>query len=183
MTAATTLITAAELRKMKDIGRCEVLYGELVMTSPAGAEHGVVALRIGRFLGEFVERNGLGIVLAAATGFLLEQKPDLLVAPDVSFVRRSRIVNGLPKGFFKGVPDIAVEVVSPGDTQRKVAEEVNVWLAHGTSSVWVADPATMTIMLHRTGQPARRFPVGKEFVDEAVLPGFSMSVARVFMMP
>ena len=183
MTTATAQITAAELWKMRDIGRCEILYGELIMMSPAGAEHGVVAARIARLLGDFVERHDLGIVLAAETGFLLEQKPDLLIAPDVSFIRKSRIVNGLPKGFFKGVPDIAVEVVSPGDTRRKVAEKVNVWLAHGTSSVWVADPATMTIVLHRTGEPARRFPVGKDFVDDAALPGFSMPVTRVFMMP
>ncbi len=183
MTTATAQVTAAELWKMKDIGRCEILYGELIMMSPAGAEHGVVAARIARLLGDFVERHDLGIVLAAETGFLLEQKPDLLVAPDVSFIRQARIAKGLPKGFFKGAPDIAVEVVSPGDTRREVAEKVNVWLAHGTSSVWVADPATMTILLHRTGQRACRFAVGKEFVDESTLPGFSMPVARVFMTP
>jgi Uma2 family endonuclease len=47
MTATTKPITADELFAMGDIGRCELIHGELVMMSPAGAEHGVVALRLG----------------------------------------------------------------------------------------------------------------------------------------
>lgn len=111
------LITADELLKMGDIGRCELIYGELVMMSPAGAEHGVVAGRIFRFLANYVEDQKLGLVFAAETGFKLSSNPDLVRAPDASFVRADRVAGELKRGFFEGAPDIAVEVVSPDDTR------------------------------------------------------------------
>src|SRR5829696_4911792 len=93
--AAPKLISADELLAMGDIGRCELIYGELVMMSPAGAEHGVVALRIGSFLRDFVESNDLGFVFAAETGFMISRDPDLLRAPDASFVHKTRFPGAL----------------------------------------------------------------------------------------
>ncbi len=169
---------------MGDIGRCELLYGELVMMSPAGPTHGYVAARINRLIANHVDANDLGLVFAAETGFLIESKPDLVRAPDVSFVRKERLAIGLPKrGFFRGVPDLAVEVISPEDTKREVAEKVNMWLAHGTISCWVADPATKTITIHRTGQKPIRLMKEDQLRDKPTLAGFVLSVAEVFRLP
>ena len=185
MTVATTTkpITADELLKMGDIGRCELIYGELVMMSPAGLEHGMVASRINRLMGEFVDAHDLGILFAAETGFKVETKPDLVRAPDVSFIRKNRLPKKMPKGFFDGVPDLAVEVISPDDTKREVSAKTNMWLAHGTTSVWVADPTPMTITIHRTGKPAIRLSIGEELRDEPALPGFVMPLSKVFQRP
>jgi Uma2 family endonuclease len=184
MSVVTTKpVTADELLAMGDIGRCELIYGELVMMSPAGAEHGVVAIRLGRFLSEFVDQKKLGSVFAAETGFKLASDPDLVRAPDVSFVRKARLTKGIPKGFFPGAPDLAVEVRSPDDSRRAVAEKVNAWLAHGAISVWVADPEKMTIDVHHTGDERVTFALHQTLADERVLPGFSMSLKRVFQLP
>src|SRR5215218_2442731 len=114
MTALTEkLVTADELLAMGDIGRCELIYGELVMMSPAGAEHGVIAGRLFLAISQHVEATGLGLAFAAETGFKLSSDPDLVRAPDASFVTKARIGASLPKGFFPGSPDLAVEVVSP----------------------------------------------------------------------
>src|SRR5205809_125948 len=112
-TGASKLVTADQLLSMRDTGRCELIYGELVMVSPAGAEHGVVAVRLARSVTDYVEQNDLGFVFAAETGFKLATDPDLVRAPDGSFVRNDRISGGIPKGYFPGPPDLAIEVVSP----------------------------------------------------------------------
>lgn len=182
-TTASKLITADELLKMGDIGRCELIYGELVMMSPAGAEHGVIAVRVVRYLVEFVEENDLGLVFAAETGFKVESKPDLVRAPDAAFVHKSRIPNVNLKKFFPGAPDLAVEVISPEDTRREVAEKVNMWLAHGTVSCWVIDPATMTLTIHRIGQPAIRLTIADVLDNEPALPGFKLQLSRLFKNP
>jgi Uma2 family endonuclease len=179
----TKPITADDLLKMGDIGRCELIYGELVMMSPAGFGHGEIASRIGMFLGVFVEEHGLGVVLAAETGFLIEQRPDLLRAPDASFVRKDRVPKTAWTKFFPGVPDLAVEVISPDDTRREIAEKVNMWLAHGTTSVWVADPADMILTIHRAGQEPVRLTVRDEINKEPALPGFVLPVAKIFKRP
>jgi Uma2 family endonuclease len=103
MTTATKAITADELFSMGDIGRCELLYGELVMMSPAGAEHGVVAVRFVRYLAEHVEARRLGYVFAAETGFRLAT--DLVRALDAAYIAKSRLRGRLPKGYFPGAPD------------------------------------------------------------------------------
>ena len=176
-------VTADDLLAMGDIGRCELIYGELVMMSPAGAEHGVVALRFGSFLREFVEANDLGYVFAAETGFMITRGPDLLRAADASFVRKARIPGAIPSGYIDGVPDLAVEVVSPRDTKREVAEKVDMWLANGCAVVWIADPKPQTVTLRRVGQKPTMLTVGEEIRDEPLLPGFVLPLAKVFKLP
>jgi Uma2 family endonuclease len=182
-TVTNKLVTADELLKMGDIGRCELIYGELVMMSPAGFGHGDIAMRIGRFLGNFVEEHDLGAVLAAETGFLVEQDPDLVRAPDASFVRKDRVPKTAWSKFFPGAPDLAVEVISPDDTKREIAEKVNMWLAHGTTSVWVADPIEMTMSIHRAGKKPARLTVRDEIREEPALPGFVLAVSKIFKRP
>jgi Uma2 family endonuclease len=182
-TTSTKPITADELLRMGDIGRCEIIYGELVMMSPAGAEHGVVAMRLGRFVSEFVEQHDLGTVFAAETGFMIERNPDLLRAADAAFIAKGRFAGPIPSGFIDGVPDLAVEVISPGDTRKEVAEKVNMWLAHGTTVVWVADPQAMTILIHRVGHTTQRLVSTDEIQAEPLLPGFVLPLSRVFRRP
>ncbi len=184
MTATYTKpITAEELLKMGDIGRCELMYGELVLMTPAGFGHGEIALRIGMFLAIFVEEHDLGVVLAVETGFLVERGPDLVRAPDASFVRKDRVPKSAWNKFFPGVPDLAVEVISPDDTKREIAEKVNLWLAHGTTSVWVADPVAMTLTIHRAGRKSIRLTARDKIIDEPALPGFVLPVSKIFRRP
>jgi Uma2 family endonuclease len=168
---------------MGDIGRCELIYGELVMMSPAGAEHGIVALRFGSFLREFVDAHDLGYTFAAETGYMITRDPDLLRAADASFVRKARMPGSIPVGFIEGVPDLAVEVVSPGDTRREVAEKVDMWLANGTAVVWVADPKPQTVVARRVGQPPVTLSIGDDIRDEPLLPGFVLPLSKVFKLP
>jgi Uma2 family endonuclease len=153
------------------------------MMSPAGAEHGIVALRFGSFLREHVDANGLGYAFAAETGFMISRGPDLLRAPDASFVRKARIPGTVPPGFIDGVPDLAVEVVSPADTKREVAEKVDMWLANGAAAVWVADPKPQTVVIRRVGQTPVTLTIGDEIRDEPMLPGFLLPLTKVYKLP
>jgi len=182
-TISSKLITADELLAMGDIGRCELIYGELVMMSPAGFSHGEIALRIGVHLSKYIDEYDLGVVLAAETGYLVETNPDLVRAPDASFVRKNRLPKIAWDKFFPGVPDLAVEVLSPDDSKREVAEKVNMWLAHGTISCWVIDPASMTITIYHAGQEPQRLTFQDELRNEPTLPGFVLPLSKVFKRP
>ena len=60
------------------------------MMSPAGGRHGRIASRIAYLLTQHVDDRDLGIVYAAETGFLIEQDPDTVLAPDVGFISKTR---------------------------------------------------------------------------------------------
>ena len=71
-------------------------------------------------------------------------------APDVAYYasRRWASVQG-PDGYLEVPPNLAVEVVSPGDGPREVRDKVAAWLAAGVALVWVVDPRARTIAIHR----------------------------------
>lgn len=182
MSAITKLITAEELLIMPDDGfRYELIEGELKQMSPAGRRHGKYALRVGRILGNYVEENNLGDVFAAETGFILKRSPDLVRAPDAAFVHKERAEEvGDAEGFFPGAPDLAVEVVSPGDTAFEVEDKVDTWLKYGSRAVWVLYPKTRSITVHRSRNQVRRLTEDDTLDGEDVVPGFSYPVKKLF---
>ena len=150
-------ITADEVFHLPDDDyRYELVQGEVRKMSPAGFDHGVIVANLTGPLRQHVKSHGLGVVCGAETGFKLASDPDTVRAPDVAFVRRERIpASGLPTGFWPGAPDLAVEVLSPGDTLSEVDEKVAAWLSAGTAAVWVVNLSRRTVSIHRAGATAR----------------------------
>lgn len=180
MATAAHVTTADQLLAATDLGRCELLRGELIMMSPAGSEHGAITAEIARILGNFVKPQGLGAVLGAETGFLIAQNPDTVRAPDVAFLRAQRIGGRLPKGFFPGAPDLAVEVLSPGDRASEVFEKVQDWLAAGCTAVWLVDPKTQTVTVYDSAHKVARLRSTDRLSGGDLLPDFSVPVADFF---
>src|SRR5438552_6305858 len=176
----TKLVTAEELLAMGDIGRCELINGEIVYMAPAGAEHGDIAMTIGFFIKAHVQANDLGKVYAAETGFTIARNPDTTRAPDVAFVRKQRIPATPRRGYFDGPPDLAVEVISPDDRLSEVTAKVDQWLAAGAISVWVVDPPNKTIEIYRQGAQPLRYRQGDVLRDEPMLPGFEVRIDELF---
>jgi Uma2 family endonuclease len=173
-------ITADELFAMGDIGRCELIRGEIIQMVPAGAEHGDITVEITWRIKAFVAANSLGKVYAAETGFIIARNPDTVRAPDVAFVRQSRVPATVRQSFFEGPPDLAVEVLSPSDVHSEVMAKVDQWLMAGAVSVWVVDPPNCSIEVFHAPNHIERFRHGDELRDELALPGFVLKIADVF---
>ena len=179
-TQATKPITAEQLFEMGDIGRCELIRGEIVPMAPPGAEHGDIAGQLLYLIKSFVVVHHLGKVYAAETGFTIRRNPDTTRGADVAFVLKERVPAGKVRKYFPGPPDLAVEVNSPTDPASDVLEKVDEWLAAGTVSVWVVDPPTRSIVVYRGGGVIVRFRDTDELRDEPTLPGFAMKLTDVF---
>ncbi len=184
MTQATTsrprLITADELMAMGDIGRCELVRGELVMMSPTGYQHGDVTGNIHGLLWTFVNKHNLGKVLAAETGFVLEQDPDTVRGADVSFIRTDRLPAADHVTFFKGAPDLAVEVLSPDARAGAVIRKVGDWLSAGAQSVWVVSPKQRTITAYHADQSIAIYQEKDTLKNDPAVPGFKMKIIQAF---
>ena len=150
------------------------------MMSPAGFEHGSIAVRISTLLDQFVHRAGIGVVTAAETGFWIGHDPDTVRAPDVGFVCADRVPPGRTKGFFPGAPDLAVEVLSPDDRASEVLDKVQDWLDAGCQAIWVVDPAKQTVSVYRPGVAVPRLTAADTITAEGLLPGFRLPLAEVF---
>lgn len=180
MSTNQATMTAEELLALGDIGRCELVEGELLRLSPGGFEHGTVAMQIGSMIAEYVDRHHLGLVTAAETGFRIARNPDTVRAPDAGFVTASRVSAMPRRGFFEGAPDLAVEVVSPDDRWSEVTAKAAAWVQAGTKLVWVVDPPNRTITVYAPSLSVR--VLGEQDTLEAgdVIPGFRVAVSEVF---
>ncbi|MCH7751174.1 MAG: Uma2 family endonuclease [Planctomycetes bacterium] len=151
MSTAATPVTAEKLAALSADGRRrELVEGELRMMSPAGSEHGRVAMRLGSLLEQHVRANKLGAVFAAETGFQLSKNPDTVRAPDVAFVRAEMVkqFEGF-QGFLPLAPDLVAEVVSPNDSFSQVEKKTGAWLSAGVQMVLIVDPGRRTIQVFR----------------------------------
>ena len=151
------------------------------MMTPAGGRHGQVAHRVGPVIGNHVLDRNLGRVFAAETGFLLQRDPDTVRAPDTAFVAGERLETGeVPTGFLEMAPDLAVAVVSPGDSATAVQAKVDDWLAAGTRLVWVVDPETRSVTVHRPAGAAAAVPEAGTLDGAPVFSDFSVRVRDLF---
>ena len=178
----TKSITADELLAMPDDGhRYELVEGELRRMSPAGDEHGQVGMELAIPLGSHVKKNKLGKLYLAETGFLIRTNPDTVRAPDIAFVRMERIKQtpGI-KGYRVGAPDLAVEVVSPGDTVNEVEDKVAEWLEGGARMVWVVSPKLHTVTVYRSLTDIVTLTAKDKLDGGEVVPGFQMNVTEIF---
>jgi len=178
----STRVTAEQLAAMPSDGhRWELVAGELRKMTPAGWKHGAIAGRLHGWLFEFVDRNSLGIVLAAETGFTLARDPDTVRAPDIAFLHKGRLPDSPPEEtFWPGVPDLAVEVVSPNDRSGEVDEKVKAWLDGGTRMVWLVNPAWQTVTVYRSATQITTLTENDELSGEDVIEGFCCRVGDIF---
>lgn len=182
MSTTPTLVTADELYMLPDDGfRYELVRGEVRRKPPAGSEHGAVVMNLGSPLHWFVRSHDLGVVFGAEAGFKIASDPDTVRAPGLASVRRERIPEGgIPSGFWPGAPDLAVEVVSPGDTYTEV-EKVHDWLNAGTRMVLVLNPRTRSVTIYTSFTTVARLTESDTLTGGEVLPGFTCRVSGLFV--
>ena len=168
--------TAEELEHAGDIGRCELIRGELIMMMPPGGTHGKLAAIIAHRLAMFLDDRNIGTVLGEA-GFVLSRDPDTVRAPDAAFLRTGREI---VDGFIEGAPELAIEVVSPSDRPGEVREKVAQWLESGAEAVWVIEPRAKTVTVHEGARGPRLFEQTDTLDGGSVLPGFALELRELF---
>ena len=178
----TKLLTADDLLRMYSKGvRGELIRGVLCETMPTGFEHGRVVTRLTVRLGSFVERRRLGSLTASDSGVWLERDPDTVREPDIAYFPAEKMPPDVRvTGYAEVVPDLVVEVTSPGDTMREINDKALMWLSYGVRLVWVVHPATRTIDVYRRGRPASTLTANDALDGLDALPGFTCAVGDVF---
>ena len=160
-----------------------LIDGELFWDMPPGGEHGNLAFEIGYHLRVFLENNDIGSG-TVETGYYPPGDRHTVLAPDVAYVSKARAPHPLPKKFVPVMPDLAVEILSPTDSLRAVRRKAAVYLANGTSLVWIVLPAEQGVDVCRAREGAGlniEF-VGREgsLSGEDVLPGFELELNLLF---
>jgi len=170
--ATTPRLTVEDMyHTPRDGQKYELIEGEFTMT-PAGLRHEVIGGNLIFEIKSYLKRNPIGQVFGSSAGYRLAD--NIVLSPDVSFVRAERLPGGVaPEGFGEFAPDLAVEIISPGDNITDIERKVQLYLSHGAGLVWVINPRLARATIYRPDGSARVLQAQDALDGETVLPGFT----------
>jgi Uma2 family endonuclease len=102
------------------------------------------------------------------------------LVPDLAYVSYERLqgLEGRDLELPPFAPDVAFEVLSPGDVPRHLAHKIAVYLAAGAQLVVVVEPRDRTVHLHDArGEHVLR---GDDVLAHPALPGFDLGLPALF---
>jgi Uma2 family endonuclease len=109
-----------------------------------------------------------------------EKKIYTVVQPDVCVVCDPTKLDS--KGC-TGAPDIAVEILSPGNNQKELRNKYEVYEESGVKEYWIISPQDESFLkytlIEGSYQPSRLMTIG-DIITTPILPGFELSLETVF---
>ncbi len=131
-------------------------------------------------LNVFLESHDLGLTLGADG--TLQILPGMVRIPDVSFIRWERLpTEPLPRRPVPElVPDLAVEVLSEGNTEAEMQDKLEAYFQAGVELVWYIDPQTHSANVYTSLTEVTRIDAQGVLDGGDVLPGFQLSLPQLF---
>jgi len=165
------------IQRPENVDRDYELVGGRVIEVVSDQYASRVTARIIRYLDTFVDDNNLGRVTGADGGYMIVGNPYI---PDVAFISFEKQPKLKQKnGYNILAPELAVEVLSPGNTAQEMSTKTTNYLSAGTV-VWIVDPQTKTVNVHISGQAVKQYTLDDTLDGGSVLKGFSVAVKKLF---
>ncbi len=183
MQTTTTEALIAELHRIPENGKAEIVHGRIMRMAPAGFGHGRMSGNIYASLRQYERESGEGYALPDNIGFIVDAPNRQSFSPDAAFVYEKP---GNVEKFVTGAPIFAAEIRSEHDygatADREYREKRSDYFAAGTLVVWDVNPRERIIYAYRYDRPDEPavFGVGQVADAEPALPGWRVSVDEVF---
>ena len=158
---------------------CELVDGVLV-EKPVGYGESILAVSMGRMLGNFVAPRNLGHVTGEQG--MVRLFPGLVRIPDVAFASWDRF----PQRRWTGepipdlAPDLVVEVLSESNTAAEMSIKVGEYFSAGARRVWLVDPSSRTVTVFESADDSITLQEQDTLDGGTVLPGFTLSLRELF---
>lgn len=156
--------------------------GHLIVNPPTGGETGRRNFNLTAQLGMWFEANeSLGIAFDSSTGFELPNGANR--SPDAAWVRQDRwtaLSADQREGFVPLCPDFVIELRSKTDKLKVLQAKMQEYLDNGTQLGWLIDPTHEQVAVYRAGQAVEVLKRPMTLSGEAVLPGFTLSLKRIW---
>lgn len=176
--------TATEADVLRILDRTNRLF-ELVdgtlVEKVMGAKESFIAIELAILMGIYQRAHGDRGMILGSDG-TLRIMPGMVRIPDVSFTFWDRLpgrrvpVEPIPPI----APDLAVEVLSPGNTTGEMNRKLREYFLSGVREVWFIDPDARTARLYRGPEQVERVEPDGEIDGGELLPGFRLPLADLF---
>ncbi|MGG6266025.1 Uma2 family endonuclease [Leptolyngbya sp. AN03gr2] len=151
--------------------------GSLVTMPPTGGISGNREIKAGAYLLIHVEKNDLGDVFSASTGFRLSNTA--VRSPDAAFVAKGRLPEDWDQQedeFISVVPDFVIEIRSKSDSLEGLKEKMQEYIENGVKLGWLIDRQNKTAYVYRADGSITQYPESATLSGEDVVPGFTLAL-------
>lgn len=187
MVDKTRSVTMADLQRLDaedkwvEVDDGAILEGEHDVTFL----HLIIIQNLFRLLHPFVREHQLGHVFIDGARYILAGTPDDIERarkPDFSFLRAGHIPADFDwSGDFVGAPDLAVEVVSPGQTNTILLPKIFRYLEAGSEEAWLIYPSRKTVYQYRRNADEPQIYSHDDLIDtQALFPGLQLVTSELF---
>jgi len=163
--------------------RHELIEGEHYVTPSPNTKHQSVSINLTVLIGSWLERNPIGRLFHAPFDVVFSNYD--VVEPDLLYLSNERASDALTPLHVHGVPELVIEIGSPGTRKRDETIKRRLYERAGVEEYWVVDPEIDTIRVYR--REAKTFARVVELSSEArdvlttsLLPGLEIPLPRVF---
>ncbi len=172
-TATEKDVIAAEVRENR---LCELVDGTLVEKA-MGFDESRLAVELSHRVMSYLDKHDLGICVGADG--MMRIAPGLVRIPDLSFIRWDRLPDHeSPREPIPDLaPDVAVEVLSEGNTKAEMVRKVREYFDAGVTLVWLIDPRKRTARVFSAIGKSALVRADQSLDGGAVLPGFVLPLA------
>lgn len=170
-----------EVLPQREENRYELIDGELFVTRSPHRKHQQVAGKIFAALDIWSESSELGEAILAP-GIILSDTDNVI--PDLVWVSKERLALIEDEtGHFMGLPELVVEVLSPGESniRRDRETKLKLYSVQGVQEYWIVDRLAKRLEVYRRedGQLSLvKTLLGEDKIDSSLLPSFHGSVKR-----
>jgi Uma2 family endonuclease len=154
--------------------------GELIVMAPAGGETSKKNSRLNLLVGIWNEQTELGEVFDSSGGYDFTTLGSGKLAPDVSWIEKSRLEGVNIVGFITVVPDFLIELRSATDNLKPLQEKMKEYQRLGVKLGLLVDPKNKQVEIYRPGQEAEVLKSPTSIDCNEVMPGFVLSMNKIW---
>jgi len=138
--------TIMEVFKMLPEGTlAEVIDNTLYMLPTPTGKHQRISRLLTTQLDLFVTKNKLGEIFYAPFDVFLDESANA-IQPDILFIAKQNASILNDEGIVHGVPDLIIEILSPGNKKHDLITKKNLYEKFGVKEYWIVDPDTKKSM-------------------------------------
>jgi Uma2 family endonuclease len=177
-------LTYDDFAQFPDDGkRHELIDGEHYVTPAPNIRHQQISANFLAMIWAYLDAHPIGRLFHAPCDVVLSELD--VVEPDLLYLSNERAAATLTVQHVRGVPNLVIEIASPGTRGRDETIKRRLYESAGVSEYWVVDPEIDVIRVYRQG--AEGFGRAVELSREAgdvlttpLLPNLELPLARLF---
>ena len=156
--------------------------GALQIMAPASPDADDVAADFGRQVGNWAHDLHIGQTYGSSPGFTT---PDgAVLSPDAAWISDERLAALPPRGqrpaFPAVIPDLVIEVHSPGDRLSRQQEKMARWIAYGARLGWLVDPINSCVYVYQPNSEPEVLERPDTISGEPEFPGLEIDCVDIW---